>query len=58
MNNRGRVARTPIELAAVGGLTRGKDPTGSGGYRMINPQIIGEKFGRMENSLYICGKFT
>ena len=24
MNNRGRVARTSIELAAVGGLTRGK----------------------------------
>ena len=24
VNNRGRVARTPIELAAVGGLTRGK----------------------------------
>ena len=56
MNKRGRVARTPIELAAVGGLTRGKDPTGSGGYRMIILQIIGGKFGGMENSLYLCSQ--
>ena len=55
VNNRGRVARTPIELAAVGGLTRGKDPTGSGGYRMIILQIIGGKFGGMEKSLYLRG---
>ena len=55
MNKRGRVARTPIELAAVGGLTRGKDPTGGGGFRMINPQIIGEMFRGMEKSLYLCG---
>ena len=40
---------------AAGGLTRGKDPTGCGGYRMIILQIIGEKFGGMENSLYLCG---
>ncbi len=55
VNNRGRVARTPIEIAAVGGLTRGKDPTGSGGYRMIILQIIGGKFGGMEKSLYLRG---
>ena len=51
MNKRGRVARTPIELAAVGGLTRGKDPTGSGGYRMIILQIIG---GSLEERKKVC----
>ena len=55
VNCRGRDARTSIELAAVGGLTRGKDPTGSGGYRMIILQIIGGKFGGMEKSLYLRG---
>ena len=32
-------------------------PYGGGGFRMIIMQIIGEKFGGMENSLYLCGKY-
>ena len=32
VNNRGRVARTPIELAAVGGLTRGKTLQAAGAF--------------------------
>ena len=53
MNNRGRVARTPIELVAVGGLTRGKTLR-QGGILMVNLQIIREMFGGVGNSLNIC----
>ena len=50
---------TPTSLLRMrqwGGLTRGKDPTGGGGFRIIILQIICEMFGGMENSLYLCGK--
>ena len=39
-----------------GGLTRGKTLQRRG-LRMIILQIIGEMFGGMENSLYLCGKY-
>ena len=52
VNNRGRDDRTPIEHAAVGGLTRGKTLQRRD-FRMIILQIIGEMFGGMENSLYL-----
>ena len=46
---------TPIELVAVGGLTRGKTLR-QGGILMVNLQIIREMFGGVGNSLNICGK--
>ena len=50
MNNRGRVARTPIELAAVGGLTQGNYPMARGGILMVNLQLFGEMFGGIEKN--------
>ena len=46
----------PCDNAAVGGLTRGKTLQRRG-LRMIILQIIGEMFGGMENSLYLCGNY-
>ena len=54
----GETLTLPVRMRQWGGLTRGKDPTGGGGFRIIILQIICEKFGGMENSLYICGNIN
>ena len=57
VNNRGRDAPLLLSFRQWAVLHEVRPYSGEG-FRMIILQIIGEKFGGMENSLYLCGWFS